>query len=167
MNYYQNEDPNQQVIKKEKKGMKINPVMTLIIALVAMGGGGAMTGFAFYSVFESQKLGFIAMVFGGFLIFVFGLVCLVMTIFGFKMISMNKKIQKAMQENQNAGIYSEEVASPQVPGKVRCSKCLTLNDGDARFCDQCGSELKRVCSRCGADNATNVHYCTKCGNKLS
>jgi hypothetical protein len=49
-----------------------------------------------------------------------------------------------------------------------CSRCGRGNDGNARFCDQCGAELRSptACPSCGKENAQDAAFCGGCGNRL-
>jgi len=53
-------------------------------------------------------------------------------------------------------------------GQLRCHKCNTLNDADAKFCDTCGAVLAKdkTCSRCGEKNDPDARFCDNCGNPL-
>ena len=47
-----------------------------------------------------------------------------------------------------------------------CPKCGTKNEAGAKFCDHCGSELKKKCPYCGEENDVDSFYCRKCGKHL-
>lgn len=53
-------------------------------------------------------------------------------------------------------------------GSATCPKCGRGNEGDARFCDQCGAEPRSptACSSCGQENARDAAFCRGCGNRL-
>lgn len=51
---------------------------------------------------------------------------------------------------------------------ITCSKCGRINNGDARFCDWCGTKpsapgSKLSCTRCQASNHPYAQYCGSCG----
>ena len=51
---------------------------------------------------------------------------------------------------------------------ITCPKCSRLNPPNARFCDRCSLELRRVslsiaCARCQADNHSSARFCLACG----
>ena len=51
-------------------------------------------------------------------------------------------------------------------GEKRCPSCAKENDGDAKFCDECGfSLLERVCE-CGAKLPAGAKFCYECGRKI-
>lgn len=63
----------------------------------------------------------------------------------------------------------EEVASAIRGGGgpgVRCPGCGRENDGDARFCDECGAALARVCPNCHERNDADAKFCDACGSGL-
>lgn len=51
---------------------------------------------------------------------------------------------------------------------LRCTKCNELNDSDAKYCNNCGYELKStiVCDKCGKENEATAKFCNSCGSKL-
>ncbi|CAF1326307.1 unnamed protein product [Adineta steineri] len=51
---------------------------------------------------------------------------------------------------------------------MTCSKCLRVNNIDARFCDWCGSYPEKPsipvsCTKCRANNDPNAKFCSSCG----
>jgi hypothetical protein len=49
---------------------------------------------------------------------------------------------------------------------VRCPKCGHPGDGDAKFCDECGSPLTKVCPSCQRVNDHDAKFCANCGSGL-
>ncbi len=56
---------------------------------------------------------------------------------------------------------------------MKCNNCGFNNDGDNKFCINCGSELTPVsetqnlfCQNCGFENENDNRFCIKCGAKL-
>lgn len=47
-----------------------------------------------------------------------------------------------------------------------CTACGTVNEPNAKFCDNCGKPLAKICSECGEPNDGNAKYCRKCGRSL-
>lgn len=52
-----------------------------------------------------------------------------------------------------------------------CSRCGSANPLSARYCYQCGFELKNpeapvVCTKCNTVNAGSANFCKRCGSKL-
>ena len=52
-----------------------------------------------------------------------------------------------------------------------CSKCGTANPLMARYCYQCGNQLKApqepiVCPKCNTVNVSSANFCKRCGSKL-
>lgn len=47
-----------------------------------------------------------------------------------------------------------------------CPSCGHPNSPDARFCENCGSELGTACPNCGTRNAPSARFCRRCGNQL-
>lgn len=52
--------------------------------------------------------------------------------------------------------------------RVRCHKCNAENEGDARFCDACGTAIQKTasCSSCGELNDPDANFCDHCGTPL-
>jgi ribosomal protein L40E len=48
-----------------------------------------------------------------------------------------------------------------------CASCGGRNAADAKFCDDCGTALRRACASCGADNAGDAKFCDDCGAALA
>jgi len=63
--------------------------------------------------------------------------------------------------------------------QCRCSKCLSYNDCDSKFCIHCGSKMplqqsqqhhqsnntsKKKCAKCGYTNESDTKFCIQCGN---
>jgi len=49
---------------------------------------------------------------------------------------------------------------------VKCPACGQQNNGDKRFCVQCGAGLERVCARCGEHCQAGDRFCGACGAPL-
>lgn len=47
-----------------------------------------------------------------------------------------------------------------------CSSCGAVNDKDAKFCNNCGAQLKIICPECGAENTSTAKFCDNCGAPL-
>lgn len=50
---------------------------------------------------------------------------------------------------------------------MKCIKCGYENDGDAEYCENCGSALARVCANCNNPLKPGVGFCKKCGTPVS
>ncbi len=54
----------------------------------------------------------------------------------------------------------------------KCLKCGSYMQGEGRFCDQCGEEIRKpasdkfFCPACGAKLAGDSKFCESCGEKL-
>jgi class 3 adenylate cyclase len=53
-----------------------------------------------------------------------------------------------------------------VAENVVCSSCGTPNEGDRKFCGECGSPLAQTCPSCGTPNPPTVKFCGECGAPL-
>jgi class 3 adenylate cyclase/tetratricopeptide (TPR) repeat protein len=53
-----------------------------------------------------------------------------------------------------------------VAENVVCSSCGTPNEGDRKFCGECGSPLAQTCPSCGTPNPPTVKFCGECGAAL-
>jgi class 3 adenylate cyclase/tetratricopeptide (TPR) repeat protein len=48
-----------------------------------------------------------------------------------------------------------------------CPACGHGNDGDQRFCTNCGTSLLQTCPNCSATNLPGAKFCGNCGNALA
>jgi len=55
------------------------------------------------------------------------------------------------------------------PSAVKCPKCGATNPPGAKFCVECGSPLQptKKCPNCGADVPPEAKFCPNCGTKLT
>jgi class 3 adenylate cyclase len=47
-----------------------------------------------------------------------------------------------------------------------CSNCGSNNATGSRFCNQCGTALRKTCPKCAAENAPDAKFCSRCGTSL-
>ena len=47
-----------------------------------------------------------------------------------------------------------------------CEGCQHQNPDGARFCNECGTPLKRKCPGCQAENPPKAKFCSECGQPL-
>lgn len=47
-----------------------------------------------------------------------------------------------------------------------CTNCGRIISGNGKYCDRCGSPLKRECPKCGQEAVASAVYCGSCGVKL-
>ena len=52
--------------------------------------------------------------------------------------------------------------------QATCPACEVEVDADARFCDQCGADLKsrRTCPACETENDLDARFCDACGHRF-
>src|SRR5262245_974885 len=50
---------------------------------------------------------------------------------------------------------------------MRCTSCGFENPEGLKFCNECGTSLKRHCAQCGFENAPQAKFCGECGTTLS
>jgi class 3 adenylate cyclase/tetratricopeptide (TPR) repeat protein len=50
---------------------------------------------------------------------------------------------------------------------MKCPGCGNENAVEARFCEQCGSQLARVCAQCGSYASPTAAFCSQCGRPLT
>ena len=48
----------------------------------------------------------------------------------------------------------------------KCPSCLSRNQPDAKFCQNCGEQLGWICPDCSTQNLVEARYCKSCGVKL-
>jgi hypothetical protein len=63
---------------------------------------------------------------------------------------------------------SSGMAGADAPQARQCPECATANDPDARFCDNCGSQMDvaMTCPDCGEENDPDARFCDNCGRAL-
>src|SRR5262245_51901457 len=49
---------------------------------------------------------------------------------------------------------------------MRCTSCGFDNPEGLKFCNECGTALKRRCAQCGFENAPQAKFCGECGTAL-
>src|SRR4029434_6301991 len=49
---------------------------------------------------------------------------------------------------------------------MRCASCGFENPEGLKFCNECGTALKRRCIQCGFENAPQAKFCGECGTPL-
>ncbi|XP_071328315.1 double zinc ribbon and ankyrin repeat-containing protein 1 isoform X2 [Trachinotus anak] len=70
---------------------------------------------------------------------------------------------------QQVCVSNNAPSIPSADGRMlSCSRCKRMNQGDARYCDWCGSKPGHaarcvICWRCGASGHPYAFYCTTCG----
>lgn len=50
--------------------------------------------------------------------------------------------------------------------KGTCVNCGRIRSGNGKFCDRCGSPLKKECPQCGQEVDALSAYCSSCGKKM-
>jgi len=50
---------------------------------------------------------------------------------------------------------------------MKCSKCLSENREEAKFCNECGHKLELACPECRNFNRPESKFCDECGHDLS
>src|SRR5262245_41707473 len=50
---------------------------------------------------------------------------------------------------------------------MQCASCGFDNQEGLKFCNECGTPLKRRCSHCSFDNAPQAKFCGECGTQLA
>lgn len=82
-----------------------------------------------------------------------------------------KKKKKEEKEAKRAAQYSAPTPLPTKP-RVFCIACGSRNEGDARFCGECGELLPSAgqemrCLRCEAVLPLTAKFCGQCGAKAA
>jgi hypothetical protein len=50
---------------------------------------------------------------------------------------------------------------------MRCASCGFENAGGLKFCNECGTALKRRCAQCAFENVPQAKFCGECGQPLT
>src|SRR4029453_6478678 len=50
---------------------------------------------------------------------------------------------------------------------MRCPSCGFKNSDGLKFCNECGTALKRRCAQCSFENVPQAKFCGECGTTLS
>lgn len=75
--------------------------------------------------------------------------------------------KKCKEENDGDSKFCNNCGEPLVKTCV-CQKCKEVNDFDAKYCNNCGEILHKfnVCPNCKEENDIDAKYCDNCGEKL-
>ncbi|HKA54855.1 MAG TPA: zinc ribbon domain-containing protein [Candidatus Binatia bacterium] len=49
---------------------------------------------------------------------------------------------------------------------MHCAGCGSENPDGLKFCNECGTALKRRCGQCAFENAPQAKFCGECGTAL-
>ena len=171
----------------QRKGLR-----TVGIILLVLGGGLVLLGFgSFFTAFGSHEMPkLFPCLFIGFPLVAAGIFCLKVGYMGVAARYVAGEIAPVAKDTVN---YMSEGTSdslgkfvatvsrglaeaagdgedrPEPPGStktvVRCTKCNTENDVAAKFCDECGTPLRktRACGGCGELNDPDARFCDNCG----
>lgn len=62
----------------------------------------------------------------------------------------------------------EGLSEPTSNESTPCPGCDTMNDGHAKFCDECGNALAatKSCTGCSSENDADARFCDNCGTAL-
>ena len=58
------------------------------------------------------------------------------------------------------------IGDSAIVASVDCAACGEPNEGNRKFCGECGAPLQRSCPSCGTANAPGVKFCGECGTPL-
>ncbi|UCD38228.1 MAG: zinc ribbon domain-containing protein [Fidelibacterota bacterium] len=61
---------------------------------------------------------------------------------------------------------TEAISTSAGDDKLVCSNCQTSLIPDARFCTQCGTEVRKTCPHCAAAVSPGDRFCVSCGRGL-
>ena len=73
-----------------------------------------------------------------------------------------------MAENMFGNL--QDPVNAQIPKKVICPNCNSVNPEGTKFCGNCGSELVKqgaVCANCGSAIAPGMKFCGECGTPVA
>lgn len=75
---------------------------------------------------------------------------------------MSMKEEKVQKKENKIGYTQDKIAE-----YLKCERCGHLNDGDSHFCEQCGSNLKKVTKNCPVCGEPTIgEYCEFCGASI-
>lgn len=93
---------------------------------------------------------------------------------------MNNAIQNSQQNQpfftpQPQQQMPEKISKEQVHG-IKCTKCDSINNENAKFCSSCGNKIEKevvrqpqhptFCCNCGTKIVENQNFCMECGHKV-
>lgn len=163
----------------------------LAIILTCIGGllvAGAVTLFVYYGI-NREKMpsgisgGYLA---GGLLMISVSLFVFIYAGFSFSIVkSKDAKENVKSKDEPSVSIQTENSSKPTekvqkkssvgrktaqkiVSKKIKCPKCETINEGGARFCQNCGVKFVIVkrCSKCGKKLDDTQKICPDCGTEV-
>jgi len=78
-----------------------------------------------------------------------------------------KTVARAIGEGLGGGISAAASGGPEQT-KVRCHKCNSIEDEDAKFCSNCGAPISKTksCPQCSELNDPDAKFCDNCGHNF-
>lgn len=84
-----------------------------------------------------------------------------------KLIQQNIAAAEAALNEAQTAQEASEAAKAAADAKGRCPNCGYKNEGDVKFCQECGTPLApagpKHCTSCGAELAPGIRFCGECG----
>ena len=73
-----------------------------------------------------------------------------------------KAAAAAIGQGLSQGANGEDIS------QIQCPNCTSLQDNDAKFCDDCGSQIQtqKTCPKCNEPNDIDAKFCDNCGQNL-
>jgi hypothetical protein len=68
-----------------------------------------------------------------------------------------------------AGAIGQGLRQNGAESELRCPQCGSVQDYDAKFCDDCGAaiNIERTCPKCHEPNDADAKFCDDCGQDLT
>ncbi len=162
----------------------VGPVLAgLGLLLIAIGFGSLFSGFSsfgggdpfgpprhFWCVFAGMPLLFVGVVMS-----MFGFMGAVARYQAGEVAPVGKDTFNYLAEETQGGVktVATAISAGLAEGRAStekttpCPKCHHLNDGEAKFCDECGAPMSRICPSCKKANDYGAKFCNNCGSGLT
>jgi RNA polymerase subunit RPABC4/transcription elongation factor Spt4 len=89
-----------------------------------------------------------------------------------KIDEIEEKTKDLIEQEQALLVEKEQFEREEKEKLVKrtCKNCKTVNPEDARFCEECGTEVgilpREYCKTCGTLNPSGLKFCGECGVRL-
>lgn len=181
MNFYLIYLYDKGVVSMDKEKLKQNPKLRRqlrILGFILTFIGGLLTVISFidflssYNNFNKPSLFWLS--FLSFPCLAIGLFCLYYGYMGAVKRYTSSEIAPVAKDTINYLLDGTKESLSDVAREIKsnekvlvCQICQERNNGNAKFCQKCGSKLTKTCPTCHVDNDQKANYCINCGGKLN